>query len=437
MSESTAATYAHTTPYMEEREVAERLVPVIVGGTFLAYSYIREFHRAYGITRNVVVITQEVKMLTASKFADCHIAPEAGEPEGLYTALEGIACELHAENPRAVPIVLGCDDRHALMFAAGKDRLEAVGYIVPCNDFDMLSTVSRKRDFYEICEQLDIPYAKAWYFDCSEDGPKELPLDTFPYPLVAKPSDTTKFQNATVAHKRKAYEIEAPEELARVWADIRASDYDGELVIQDYIPGGDEALRILNTFTDKDSNIRAVSGGIVCLQDHNPAALGNPLCIIGEKEQQIIDCAQRFLKHVGYKGFGNFDIKYDSRTGRFCFFEINIRAGRSTYFTSLGGVNFATLIVDEFVLGREIPYVEAYDPFVYCCVPPYVLKRSITDRDQLSRALNLLKTTRDPYPLHYSKDSLAHNFWSYVMYFNQIRKFKRFYWDTDGKQLKD
>ena len=41
-----------------------------------------------------------------------------------------------------------------------------------------------------------------------------------------------------------------------------------------------------------------------------------------------------------------------------------------------------------------------------------------------------------PYPLHYAPDSLAHNFWARVMHVNQIPKFKRFYWDTDGKQLK-
>ena len=38
-------------PLLREDEVGSLLVPVIVGGTFLAYSYVREFHRAYGITR--------------------------------------------------------------------------------------------------------------------------------------------------------------------------------------------------------------------------------------------------------------------------------------------------------------------------------------------------------------------------------------------------
>ena len=431
-----AAAPATRAPLMEEGEVARRLVPVIAGGTFLSYSYVREFHRAYGITRCIVVLGKEIKMLTASRFTDCRIVEDAGDAEGLTRALEEIGAELRAEDPQLVPLALGCDDRHALIFAQNRERLQAAGYVVPCNDPAMLEDVSLKRRFYELCEQLDVPYPKTRCFDCSENGPEKLPVDEFSYPLYAKPSDTTQFQNAEVAHKRKAYEIDSPEELAEVWDDIRASSYAGELVIQDYIPGGDENLRILNTFSDETGAIRAVSGGIVCLQDHSPAALGNPLCIVGERDEQVIACAQRLLAHLRFSGFANFDLKYDERTGQCVFFEINIRAGRSTYYMSLGGANFVTFLVDAYVLGREVPYQEAYRPFAYCCVPPYVLKRSIADADCLGRTLDLRRRTKDPYPLHYAPDTLAHNFWSYVMYFNQIRKFKRFFWDTGGKQFK-
>lgn len=423
-------------PLMSEEEVGRRLVPVIVGGTFLAYAYVREFNRRYGTTRCIVVITQDVKMLTSSKFTDCRIVPDAGHPEGLYRALEGIAAELAAEDPTLVPLLLGCDDRHALMFSAGQERLRAAGFVVACNDYAMLDKISQKRGFYELCEELGIPYPKTWYFSCGADGPETLPVDEFPYPCVAKPSDTTKFQNADVAHKRKAYEIESPEELAEVWRDVRASEYDGEFLIQDFIPGGDEALRILNTFSTPEGDLRVVSGGVTALQDHSPSALGNPLCILGDKEAEVIEHARTFLKKVGYQSYGNFDLKYDSRTGQCVFFEINIRAGRSTYFTSLAGVNFVTLVVDQYILGKEVPAVEAYEPFVYCCVPRYVLKRSISDKKLLERVLSTLKITKNPYPLHYAKDTLAHNFWSYVMYFNQIRKFKRYFWDTEGHQFK-
>lgn len=418
-----------------DEDVRRFVQPVVVGGDILAYSYVRELHRAYGIDRTIVLATQDVKMLSASRFTDYRLSSDIHEPEGLYRALEGVASEVLAADPRHVLLVLGCDDCHARMLSAGKERLEAAGYVVPYIDFPLLDEITQKRRFYELCDELSIPYPKTWYFSCGDDGPAELPVDDFPYPLIAKPSNSAQFQDASIPHKRKIYEIQDADELARVWRDIRESDYENLLVLQDFIPGDDDAIRTLTTFSDAEGQVRVVSGGVVCLQDHDPTALGNPLCIKGERENEIIECARRFLASVGYRGFANFDIKYDRRDGSFRFFEVNTRAGRNTYYMSLGGANFVALIVDEFVLGRGIPYREAYDPFVYCCVPQTVLKRSMSDARRLKETLLQLQMTKSPYPLYYRRDSLAHNMWAFVMKMNQIRKFKRFYWDTNGKQL--
>ena len=420
-----------------EINIARMLQPVVVGGDILAYSWVRELHRAYGIERTIVLATQDIKMLSASKFTDYRLVDGLYDNggENLVNALEKVAAEVLAADPERRLIVLGCDDVHARLLSKGKPRLEAAGYVVPYIDFDLLDEITQKRRFYELCEELDIPFPKTWYFDCG-DGPDELPVDDFTYPLIAKPSNSAKFQEATIEAKRKIYEIESPDELQQVWRTIRTSDYDAELVVQDFIPGGDDAIRTLTTFSDAEGNIRVVSGGVVILQDHDPTALGNPLAILGEKERVIIDGARKFLKHVEYRGFANFDIKYDERDGTFRFFEVNTRAGRNTYYMSLGSVNFASLVVEEFVLGRLIPYQEAYQPFLYCCVPEYVLRRSVSNVDRLAEALAAIEFTDEPYPLHYKPDSFAHNMWAEIMRQNQIRKFKKYYWDTGGKQLK-
>ena len=284
-------------------DVARRLQPVVVGGDILAYSYVRELHRAYGVERTIVLATQDIKMLSSSRFTDYRLEPLIHEPEGLYDALERVAAQVRAEDPDRVLLVLGCDDCHARRLSSGKPRLEAAGYTVPYIDFDLLDDITQKRRFYELCDELDIPYPRTWYFDCSENGPAELPVQDFPYPLIAKPSNSAQFQDADIPRKRKIYEIESAEELAQVWRDIRTSDYDNELVLQDFIPGGDDAIRTLTTFSDASGEVRVVSGGVVCLQDHDPTALGNPLCIMGEREPEIIACAKRFLKRTGYRGF--------------------------------------------------------------------------------------------------------------------------------------
>lgn len=422
-------------PDVTNDDMCRLLQPVIIGGDILAYSYVREFHRAYGIENTIVLATQDIKMLSSSRFTDYRLVGGIHEAENLYAALEAVAAEVHASDPKRVLLVMGCDDCHARLLSSGKKRLEAAGFIVPYIDFDLLDDITQKRRFYELCEELDIPYPRTWYFDCGS-GPDELPVDSFPYPLIAKPSNSAQFQEATIEGWRKIYEIETPEELAQVWRSIRVSDYNNELVLQDFIPGGDDAIRTLTTFSDATGDMRVVSGGVVCLQDHDPTALGNPVCIMGEREEEIIACAKRFLTRTGYRGFANFDIKFDERDGSFRFFEVNTRAGRNTYYMSLGGVNFATLIVNEFVSGREIPYHEAYDRFAYSCVPRYVLRRSMENPERLAQVSSALGATAEPYPLHYAPDSFTHNLWARIMFLNQIPKFKRFHWDTGGKQLK-
>ena len=240
-------------------DVARRLQPVVVGGDILAYSYVRELHRAYGVERTIVLATQDIKMLSSSRFTDYRLEPLIHEPEGLYDALERVAAQVRAEDPDRVLLVLGCDDCHARMLSSGKPRLEAAGYTVPYIDFDLLDDITQKRRFYELCDELDIPYPRTWYFDCSENGPAELPVQDFPYPLIAKPSNSAQFQDADIPRKRKIYEIESAEELAQVWRDIRTSDYDNELVLQDFIPGGDDAIRTLTTFSDASGEVRVVS----------------------------------------------------------------------------------------------------------------------------------------------------------------------------------
>ena len=412
-----------------------RLQPVIIGADILAYSYVREFHRAYGIDRCIILATKNVKMLSKSRFTDYRLIPGQAIGNRICEALESLADEMHDAGDDPILLVLGCDDHHARVLSENKAHLESLGYVVPYIDFPLLDEITQKRRFYEICEELDIPYPATRYFSAA-DGPHELPVDEFTYPLILKPSNSAQFQDATVKGWRKIYEIDSPEELQEVWHNIRTSDYANDIAIQDFIPGDDAAIRTLTTFSDAAGQLRVVSGGCVCLQDHNPTALGNPVCIIGEAEPRIIECAQRFLAHTGYRGFANFDIKFDERDGSFRFFEVNTRCGRNTYYMSLGGANFVSLIVREFIFHEAIERTNAYRPFVYCCVPPYVLKRSVSDAGRLKQALRLLKTTPDPNPLSYAPDSLAHKLWSRVMYWNHIRKFKRFYWDTGGKQLK-
>lgn len=409
-----------------ESELPSRLAPVALGGEIMSYSFARCFHEAYGV-KTIVVSAVDVRVTSSSRLTDYRVVPAMGEgDEAIMDYLRGLGAELVAAGK--VPIIFGSADWHARILSANKEELSQ-WFAVPYNDFALLDEITQKERFYEICEQLGIDYPRTWTFDCSDPG-AAIDASSFTYPLIAKPSNSARYDLMDFPGKEKVYEVGSADELVRIFDLLRRAGYDRELVVQDFIPGDDAAIRSLTTFSDANGEVRVVSGGRVVLQDHSPARIGNPMCILPERVEPIIEAAKRFCRHVGYRGFGNFDIKYDERDGKYKFFEINTRPGRNTYYMAQGGANIARLLVDEYILGREIPYREAYGDVLYTCVPARVIERSVPDPELRAQVLAMYREHKADYPYAWRGDTLAHKLWATVTYVHQIEKFKRYVGDV-------
>lgn len=412
-------------PLLAEAEIPERFVPIVLGGEIFSYSLARCMHEAYGI-RTTVLSAVDVKATSSSRFIDYRIRPEMGEgDEAILGLLARLGSELAAAGK--VALVIGSADWHARLLSENKRRLSE-WFVIPYNDFALLDEITRKGRFYELCDELGIDYPRTWTFDCA-DGSADLDAEAFSYPLIAKPSHSASYDLLQFPGKEKVYEVADATTLRRVLDLLRGAGYAHELVVQDFIPGGDDAIRSLTTFSDAAGEVRVVSGGRVVVQDHSPQLIGNPLCILSERVERIIGDARRFLRRTGYRGFANFDVKYDARDGGYKFFEVNTRPGRNTYYMALGGANIARLLVDEYVLGREIPYREAYDPFLYTCVPAQVIRKTVSDAALRDEVLGLYAAGHARFPYDYAPDTLGHKLLSRAVYLNQIKKFKRYVWD--------
>ncbi len=408
-----------------EADIAGRLQPVLLGGDILTYTWVRCFHHAYGVN-SIVLAGSDAKAISASRYTDYRVIPDVDRDDVCVEALSKLGPELVAAGK--VPVVLGTGDWYARTLSQHKDGLSE-WYVVPYIDFDLLNEITQKERFYAICEELGIPYPKTWTFDCA-DPSVSVPAEDFSYPVIAKPSNSARYHYADIPNKKKVFTIESAAELRELFGNLQASCYDRELIVQDLVPGPDDGLRSITCFSDASGEVRVWSTGRVLLEDHMPTAIGNPVCILLERNDEIAEQAARFLKHVGYRGFSNFDVKYDPRDGVYRFFEVNTRPGRNSFYMTLGGVNIATLIVDEYVQGREIPKRVACDPALYTVVPRYVVARTVADRAARRQALALFDQGKAKNPMLYRADTVAHGFWAHLQYFNQIRKFKRYVWDV-------
>ena len=83
--------------------------------------------------------------------------------------------------------------------------------------------------------------------------------------------------------------------------DIYSSTYEDSLIIQDYIPGNDTVMRVLNAYVDQHGKVRMMCLGRVILEDYTPILIGNYVGIIGEENQEIYAKYKKFLEEIGFQ----------------------------------------------------------------------------------------------------------------------------------------
>lgn len=412
-----------------QSDLPRMLAPVILGSDFCCYSYIRCFWEAYGV-KPIVLASADIKSVR-SRFCDYRVIPGIDRPEVCLPELERLGDELIAAGK--IPFLVGCGDHYARLVSENKPQIEERWY-TPYLDFELLDDITQKERFYEICEEIGVPYPKTVYLDC---GDKTATVDDggFMYPVIAKPSNSAAWHYAEFEGQQKVYLIHSREQLEALYKQLQETTYDKLLIVQEFIPGDDTQIRILSSYLDAAGDPVFMVGGRVMVEDHSPTAIGNPAVIVSEQLDAVSDDALRFMRHVGYRGMANFDVKYDERDGTYKFFEINTRPGRSSDFVRQAGINFAQVQVDDVLMGEKRPRISNTKPFIYTTVPPYVVKRSIDDAAIRRQVLDGFRTGLTHYALDWDEDCMGQRLWSKVTYYHQIDKFRKYFWGDGAKNL--
>lgn len=139
--------------------------------------------------------------------------------------------------------------------------------------------------------------------------------------------------------------------------------------------------------------------GHVLLEEHTPLGLGNHAVIITEPNDALMAKVKNLLEDLNYTGFSNFDIKYDSRDGKYKFFEINCRQGRSNFYVTNSGFNVARYFVEDYVYHKELPFQTAQEEYLWMVVPKAVAYKHVKDPQMIARMKKLVKQKKMVNPL--------------------------------------
>ena len=309
-----------------------------------------------------------------------------------------------------------------------KDRLAPMIRDTP----ELRDKLVSKADFYALCDKYGIPYPKTF---CAE-GPMDAAALSpealgFAYPVIVKPSSSILYWKHPFDGMKKVYTAATPEEASAILAQIYGAGYPDIVILQDRIPGDDSFMHVLTAYCDKNNSVKMMCLGHVGLEEHTPKALGNHAAIITEYNEPLMTKLKAFLEDVGYTGFANFDIKYDSRDGSYRVFEINLRQGRSNYYVTGAGLNIARYVVEDRVLGSDLgPCVMNEKETFWHSVPRAVVYKYVKDPAFVEKARRLVREGRETtsfgcgYDLRWNPRRFAYYLVHMQRYF---KKFKTYY----------
>ncbi|BDR53225.1 carboxylate--amine ligase [Bombiscardovia nodaiensis] len=365
--------------------------PVILGSDINAYGMARAFHEAFGIVSTAFAHFQ-LSPTKYSKILDIHLVPGFGQPDTFARTLVDYAQQMQTSHPGTHLLLIPCGDSYANLLAATQDQIKAY-YAFNTIAQELNRQLSLKSSFYRLCERYQLPHPSTVSLDAQavERGDyRQLPFD---YPVAMKAADSDAWLSVDFPGRKKAFIFTDPAELETMIHRSYQAGYQGEMIIQDFVPGDDSHMRVLNAYVDQHHRVRMMCLGHPLLEDPTPEAVGNYAAILPDYQEEIFGPIKAFLEDINYCGVANFDMKYDERDGTYKLFEINLRQGRSSFFVTLNGANLAQYFVDDLIedtpFDGQTRYVRGSK--LWMEIPKSIFRDYVAAGSDKDRALAMMK----------------------------------------------
>lgn len=394
------------------------IVPVILGGDMSSYPLAREFNEAFGV-KCTCVVPEPIRIIELSDIIDVRHVPDMGEGH-LRAALDQIA----SANAGKHVVVMANSD-------AVVERLERVlpglpgNVISPIAPRDIMLRASDKIQFAEMCREygLEAPRSEVVHLG----GSDPIPPTRIAFPLIAKTAVSSAEYNKLYAKGfKKIYFLHEQAELDQLWRDLRAEGFTGDFLVQELIEGDDTYVDMMTVYINQKGEPTMFAGAQVLLEDHAPSLFGNPVAMITRPLPELWEKVGHMLSDLGWRGFANFDMKRDPKTGREIFMDFNPRIGANSYYACAGGLNPMEALVDDFVDGGSMVLRTSREA-IYSRAPVSMVRKYIADTELLAEYDALARAGEVYNPVRYKGDSLRARAMGLLMEKNYVRKFKRYY----------
>ena len=328
-------------------------------------------------------------------------------------------------------LLIGTNDNYVKLIIENKSLLEKY-YVFNYPDINIVNNLLIKENFYETYKNMGLDMPKTHIYKCNQNDDINKIKEIFnEYPIIIKPSDGVEYHHLEETLD-KVYKAKSEEDLERIILKIEKAGYKNNLIIQEFIPGDDSALFDSIFYVGKNKKAQIATFAQIGLQEHTPTGIGNCTVLVngfdehGYKEELVYKLKE-FLEKIGYQGFCEFDMKYDSRDGKYKVLEINPRQSRSGYYVAACGHNLVQYLIDDLIFNKEKEFKIIKEKLVLSFVPKKIIKKYIENKILKKEINQLIKNKKIVNPLKYSKDSsFNRKKYMFLRDRNYFKKYKKY-----------
>lgn len=216
------------------------------------------------------------------------------------------------------PILIPADDK-ALLFCT--DHAEALqeGFLFPAMCPNLTRELSSKQGMYQLAKKHAVPTPHSAVPKCRQDVLDFISRATFPvmvkgvYAFVLS-KDTGEKMFIVRSASELLEKYDASEDLANPnW------------LLQEYIPGGDDTVWMLDGYFNEKSDCLVAYTGKKIRQ--YPVSRGSTSLGICLDNEIVRNTTIDFMRKIGFRGLLDIGYRYDARDGRYKLLDVNPRIG--------------------------------------------------------------------------------------------------------------
>jgi len=237
-------------------------------------------------------------------------------------------------------------DEMAVFTAEFYDVLNT-GFIYPRQPYGLPQSLCSKKEMARLARQFGVP-TPGVAFPRSLDDILEY-IETARFPVLLKGIDGNRLKERTGKKMVIAY---SPRQVREMYQTLEDPEQPN-LMLQEYIPGGDDTIWMFNGYFNAMSECLLGFTGRKLRQ--TPIHTGMTSLGICQRNDVVAKTTKEFVQALGYRGILDIGYRYDARDGQYKVLDVNPRIGATfRLFVADNGIDVARALYLD-LTGQVIP----------------------------------------------------------------------------------